>query len=353
MAMIKHLFSSVTRISDLPRGEFSVKLLPREEWSMGDYVVGHVEGGAGEDLTIELASGRMIEADAGDLVIGAFGKRHATLDATGDWAAIGADGLFHALTEGGLFGKCLSRSPYVKPLMTLGYRGHVVRNGTKVRMQDCVVTTVEQAFATPIILVIGSSMSAGKTTTSRIVIRLLKAEGRRVLAAKLNGAGRYHDVLTMADAGADAIFDFVDAGLPSTVCSVEEYRRALLPLLSRMAGAAPDAAVIEVGASPLEPYNGAEAIKVIGRHVRVTILCASDPYAVVGVMSAFEVQPDLVTGIVANTDAGRELVTKLSGVRALNLKEPAALPELEKLLHRKLWGDGAPEFSPWVIWTGL
>jgi hypothetical protein len=352
-AMIKHLFSSVTRISDLPQGEFSVKLLPREEWSMGDYVVGHVEGGAGEDLTVELASGRMIEADAADLVIGAFGKRHATLDATGDWAAIGADGLFHALTEGGLFGKCLSRSPYVKPLMTLNYRGHVVRNGTKVRMQESVAPIVDQAFTTPIVLVIGSSMSAGKTTTSRIVIRLLKAEGRRVLAAKLNGAGRYHDILTMADAGADAIFDFVDAGLPSTVCSVEEYRRALLPLLSRMAGAAADAAVIEVGASPLEPYNGAETIKVIGRHVRVTILCASDPYAVVGVMSAFEVQPDLVTGIVANTDAGRELVTKLSGVRALNLKEPAALPELRELLQRKLWGNGPPEFSPWVIWTGL
>ncbi|MBV8488695.1 MAG: hypothetical protein JO161_10490, partial [Planctomycetaceae bacterium] len=195
--------------------------------------------------------------------------------------------------------------------------------------------------------------SAGKTTTSRIVIRLLKSLGRRILAAKLNGAGRYHDVLTMADAGADAIFDFVDAGLPSTVCPPEEYRRALKPLLSRMGADAADAAVIEIGASPLEPYNGAVTIKEIGQNVRVTILCASDPYAVLGVMSAFEVQPDLVTGIVANTDAGRELVEKLSSVRALNLKEPSSLPELKALLQRKLWGEGPPEFSPWVIWSGL
>ena len=86
----------------------------------------------------------------------------------------------------------------------------------------------------------------------------------------------------MADAGADAIFDFVDAGLPSTVCSAEEYRRALMPLLSRMAAVAADAAVIEIGASPLEPYNGAVTIKEIGRNVRVSILCASDPYAVHG-----------------------------------------------------------------------
>jgi hypothetical protein len=295
----------------------------------------------------------MIEAEEADLIVGAFGKRHATLDATGDWEAIGTGGLFHALTEGGLFGKCISRSPYVKPLMSLDYRGHVLRNGRKVRMQDCVSRAEGPAFTTPIVLLIGSSMSAGKTTTSRIIIRLLKSAGRRVLAAKLNGAGRYHDVLTMADAGADAIFDFVDAGLPSTVCPPEEYRRALKPLLSRMAAVAADAAVIEIGASPLEPYNGAVAIKEIGRNVRVTILCASDPYAVLGVMSAFEAQPDLVTGIVANTDAGRELVEKLSGVRALSLKEPSSLPEVKALLHRKLWGEGPPEYSPCVMWTGL
>ncbi|MGZ3395609.1 MAG: hypothetical protein ACXWPK_16375 [Isosphaeraceae bacterium] len=351
--MTRYIFSSVTRISDLPEGDFSVEPLPRGAWEMGDYVVGHVVGGAGEDLTIELPNGRMIEATESDLIVGAFGKRHATLDATGDWEAIGPEGLFHALTEGGLFGKCLSRSPYVKPLMSLDYRGHVLRNSTKVRMQDCVARAAGPAFITPIVLLIGSSMSAGKTTTSRIIIRLLKSLGRRVLAAKLNGAGRYHDVLTMADAGADAIFDFVDAGLPSTVCSAEDYHRALMPLLSRMATVAADVAVIEIGSSPLEPYNGAVTIKEIGRNVRVTILCASDPYAVLGVMSAFEVQPDLVTGIVANTGAGRELVEKLSSVRALNLKEPAALPELMALLRKKLWGEDPPAFSPGVIWTGL
>jgi hypothetical protein len=352
-AMTKYLFSSVARISDLPGGDFSVEPLPRGVWEMGDFVVGRVAGGVGEDLTVELPNGRMIEADESDLLVGAFGKRHATLDATGDWEAIGADGQFHALTEGGLFGKCVSRSPYVKPLMSLDYRGHVLREGKKIRMQDYAPRAERRAFTTPTVLVIGSSMSAGKTTTSRIIIRQLKAAGRRVLAAKLNGAGRYHDVLGMADAGADAVFDFVDAGLPSTVCGPDEYRRQLIPLLSRMAGVAADAAVIEIGASPLEPYNGAVTIKEIGRNVRVTILCASDPYAVMGVMSAFEVQPDLVTGIVANTVAGRELVEKLSGVRALNLKEPSALPELLTLLQQKLWGEGPPAFSPWMIWTGL
>ena len=308
----------------------------------------------GEDLTVELPNGRLIEADESDLVVGAFGKHHATLDATGDWDAIGTDGLFHALTEGGLFGKCVSRSPYVRPLMSLEYRGNVVRNCAKVRMRDCVISGEGQAFTTPIVLVIGSSMSAGKTTTSKIIIRQLKSTGRRVLAAKLNGACRYHDVLSMGDAGADAIFDFVDAGLPSTVCPAEDYSPGPeTPPLQNGRGGRGCGGRRDRRSRLLEPYNGAVTIKEIGRNVRLTILCASDPYAVVGVMSAFEVQPDLVTGIVANTEAGRELVEKLSGVRALNLKEPSALPELETLLESKLWAPGPAAFSPWVIWTGL
>ena len=57
-----------------------------------------------------------------------------------------------------------------------------------------------------------------------------------MVGAKLTGAGRYRDILAMQDAGADHIFDFVDAGLPSTVVPESEYRPALRNLLSRMAG---------------------------------------------------------------------------------------------------------------------
>ncbi len=61
-----------------------------------------------------------------------------------------------------------------------------------------------------------------------------------VVGAKLTGAGRYRDILAMQDTGADYIFDFVDAGLPSTVVPEREYLDALRNLLSRMAAVEAD-----------------------------------------------------------------------------------------------------------------
>ena len=179
-------------------------------------------------------------------------------------------------------------------------------------------------------------MSAGKTTTSRIIIRELKKLGFKILGAKLTGAGRYRDTLTMGDAGADAIYDFVDVGLPSTVCDPEEYKNALIQLLSMMEQEQPDIAVFEIGASPLEPYNGATAIELLGRNIKSVVLCASDPYGVYGVMKAFKLKPDLVSGIATNTEAGVQLIEKLSGVRALNLMDPENRPEMIEIILKSV-----------------
>ena len=67
-------------------------------------------------------------------------------------------------------------------------------------------------------------------------------------------------------------------------------------------------AVIEAGASPLEPYNGDTVVSEIGDAVAFTVLCASDPYAVVGILNAWERRVDLVTGPASNTLAGVALV---------------------------------------------
>lgn len=324
-------FASLTRISDLPQRGFELTPLERSEWQVGDYAVGEVLE-ASRTSPVELASGRMTEVAVFDEIVGALGTRAATLEAVGSCMEVRDDLRMHAMTAAGLLGRVTSRSAFIPSMLGLLYRGHVTRDGRKVRMRDFVIPPVATSLNCPVLLLIGTSMSSGKTTSARVIIRRLKKMGLRVVGAKLTGAGRYRDILAMADAGADAIFDFVDAGLPSTVCDRETYRESLSNLLGRIADANPDILVAEAGASPLEPYNGETALQMIHANVRFTVLCASDPYAVVGVTKGFGFDPDLVSGVATSTSAGVEVIRRLAGRPALNLLETDSHQELDRML---------------------
>ena len=329
--------SSVTRIVDLSRAEVAVAPLPHEHWATGDYVVGEVLEHAGGIYEIESTSGRMVEVIGGGLIVGAFGSRSATLEAVGDWREIGDDLLMQTLTRGGVFGRTTSATPFAKPhLVPLLYKGHVIRSGETVRMRDCVRRAPLRPLSAPVVLVIGTSMSAGKTTTAITAIRRLRRRGLRVGGAKVTGVARYREILGLGDAGADTVVDFVDAGLPSTLCPPDEYDEALATMCSLLQAGQPDVVVIEAGASPLEPYNVDRAIAGLEDNIHCTILCASDPYAVVGVATAYGIRPDLVAGRATSTSAGIALCERLAGVECLNLLDPDTHPELDTLLGARL-----------------
>ncbi|MGL6280183.1 MAG: hypothetical protein ACRC50_11580, partial [Gaiella sp.] len=103
------VLTSVTRIADL--GGASISLLPRRDWATGDYVVGEVPETIDTPFDVELTTGRMADVVAGDAVVGAFGRRAATLEAVGDWTAIGSDLRMHALTRAGVLGRATSATP--------------------------------------------------------------------------------------------------------------------------------------------------------------------------------------------------------------------------------------------------
>lgn len=328
-------YSSLTRISDLQRNNYDVVRIPRDDWQMGDYVVGEITDASHRNSTIELATGRMIRPMPGDRIVGAFGNRVATLEIVGSWSDI-RDDRMQTMTSAGLFGGITSMAATISGTLDLQYDGHAVRNGKKLCMADFAIHAEPVDFKVPVILLVGTSMSAGKTTTGRLVIHELADAGMKVVGSKLTGAGRYRDILSFADAGASDVCDFVDAGLPSTAVPEADFRAAIRPLLSHIAGLEPDVVVVEAGASPLEPYNGAAAIDELGDNVRCTILCASDPYAVVGVEKAFGLKPDLVSGPATSTSAAIDLLRELSDADAINVMDPGCLPELRRLLERTL-----------------
>lgn len=332
----RHIFTSVTRITDLEDEGFDLVELPREQWEEADYVAARIVGMPSNRYGLELSNGRIVDPMESASVIGALGTRAATLEAVGSWRDVGENCVMHALTGAGLLGKATSVAHWLSPITTLAYAGHVARDGQKIGMGDFILPVRSAPLAVPAILLVGTSMSAGKTTLGRTIIHQLKGAGLRVVGAKLTGAGRYRDILSFRDAGADAIVDFIDAGLPSTVVSKQRFDAALAYMLARVMAAEPDVLVAEAGASPLEPYNGAAAVEALGGQVRCSVLCASDPYAVLGVQAAFEFQPSLVAGPAANTQAGIDLVAELTGLEAVNVFQASSRGRLHEVLEAAL-----------------
>ncbi len=331
----KYIYTSLTRISDLKDGEFNIRQIDRSQWELGDYVMSKIIDPGSNVLSLELPSGRMRGVIGDERIIGALGERFATLEATGTWKKVGEDLKMNVLTAAGLMGKLTSKSVFIPNMMEVIYQGHLFRSGKKLNMDQFVEKSPELPFTTPVVLLVGTSMSAGKTTSARIVTNIFKMAGYKVVGAKLSGAGRYKDILAIRDVGADAVFDFVDVGLPSSICPREKYRSKLRQIMNKIAGVRADVAVIEIGASPLEPYNGDLAIEAIRDQIKCIILCASDPYAVYGLMKAYDLTPDLVTGIASNTLAGIQMVERLCRVKALNLIDATTSAELKEILSAK------------------
>lgn len=320
--MSTRIYGSLARIADFRNSNFEVQALDRSEWATGDYVEGEVIGTWTPLYQIEDRSGHIVKVEAGDWIIGALGVRAATLEGVGGWANITADGLMNTLTSAAIMGRYTSFSTLFPDPLQLQYRGHLVRKGRKVRMADFALTADTHEFSVPTLLLVGTSMSAGKTTTGRRVCKELDRAGLFVIGSKLTGAGRYRDILSYLKTGAREIYDFVDVGLPSTVVPEAEFRTAIRPLLNHINDRKPDLLVVEAGASPLEPYNGEALMDELGDNIVCTILCASDPYAVVGVQKAFGLTPDLVTGPATTTSAAVDLVKKLTGLRGINIIDP-------------------------------
>ena len=334
--MSTRVYGSLARIADFGNSNFDIQQVPKSTWATGDYVQGVVIGTPTPLYHVEDRVGHLVKVEPGDWVIGALGERAATLEGVGTWREIGDDGVMHALTAAGIMGVFTSYSRLLVEPLRMRYMGHLCRDGRKLRMRDFAMQAKTHAFSVRTLLIVGTSMSAGKTTAGRRVCKELDRAGLYVVGAKLTGAGRYRDILSFLKTGATEIFDFVDAGLPSTVVPEQEYRAAIRPLLNHVNDLGPDLLVAEAGASPLEPYNGAASVDELGDNIVCTILSASDPYAVVGVQQAFGLVPDIVMGPAAQTSAAVELVYKLTGLPALNIIDPATKEPFRQFLGDKL-----------------
>jgi hypothetical protein len=328
-----YYLGSVSRIAGLEDRAFDVVARSRADWRWGDYVVGEVLE-AGPGAHVEWPDGHLTNVARGDQWLGVLGSRCATLELVGDWRDVGSDLQVHSLSAAGVFGRCTSRAAFTPAPATLRYTGHVCRGGEPLRMGDCAARPRATGFDLPVVQVIGTSMECGKTTAAQAVIRRLSRRGVRVAGAKLTGVARYRDILGMRAAGATFVLDFVDVGLPSTLLPAEEFAGHVDRMLGLLADQPVDLLVVEAGASPMEPYNGAVAIERLRPHARLTLLAASDLYAVLGAVDHLGVRPDAVVGRVVSTSAGVAIVERETGIRAFDPLTAGSAAVLDGMLDQ-------------------
>jgi len=293
---------------------------------LGDFVVTTVQS-AGEHDHLENPFGRRSRLYPGDVVVGAYGNRYATdfyegyLPAPGD--------AVHLLTAGGLVGTVASAHTSRGLPTTLEVLGPLTDAAGRP------LTTEDVAVGPPApgrpelgtIVVLGSAMNAGKTTSTSAIIRGLAKAGLRVGAGKVTGSGSGKDHWAYIDAGAAAVTDFLDFGMASTFgYPIERLSSTMFAIRDALAANGTDVVVLEVADGVLQEETRALAGVLPGFADRVVLAVGDALGAVagIGVLAELAVPVRAVTGLItASPLASREAAT----VTGLPVLSPAELAQ--------------------------
>jgi len=212
----------------------------------GDLVLARIER-LGQHKRLELATGRRAHLHVDDEVVVTYGARYAPDQFE---AYVPADlGPCDLVAAGGIAADCRARHGRMRNptrIMPLGLLCDA--DGRRLNLADWALPEATRvAHRPPVIAVAGTMMNAGKTTCAGQLIRGLKTQGLRVGAAKVTGTGAGGDRWVLIDAGADAVLDFTDTGVPSTFgLSAQRVEAIFLSLVDHLAMRDVDAIVIEI-----------------------------------------------------------------------------------------------------------
>lgn len=181
-----------------------------------------------------------------------------------------------------------------------------------------------------VVAVLGTSMNSGKSTALACLVRGLVSAGRSVAAGKVTGTGAGGDPRLFADAGASAVLDFTDFGLPSTFRLDHGRVRALLAsLVDALAAPGPDVVVVEIADGVYQAETGRLLRDPIFRAVvdRV-VFAAGDALgatAGVGLLEAAGIDVAAVSGVLTSSPLATREATAAVDVPVLptfGLTEP-------------------------------
>ncbi|WP_346279081.1 DUF1611 domain-containing protein [Pseudonocardia sp.] len=300
---------------------------------LGDVVAAEVIG-LGELEFLEDVHGRRARLYPGDVVLGAYGKRYAT-DFYEGYLPVGR--FAQLLTAGGLVGLVASAHVRRGRPTELAVLGTVTDgSGSALSLEQFAVSTPPRAAGVALgtVVVVGSSMNAGKTTTVAGLVRGWSRAGLRVGAGKVTGSGSGKDRWMYLDAGAAAVADFLDFGMASTFgYPVERLRTTMVEVRDILVAEHAEVVVLEIADGLLQEETRALAGDLPG-FADVVVLAVSDALgavAGVNILSDLGVPVGAVSGVVTASPLAAREAAAATGLEVLSPAELSAGAALDLL----------------------
>jgi hypothetical protein len=221
----------------------------------GDLILAQVKS-LGSHPALITSDSRRLRLYRDDILLGVAGSRYAT-DAFE--AKITQDGPLHLVTASGMCATVLNRHSDQSAPTSLDLLGRVCDvNGPINLVERCFVPRAPRNAKTNVVLILGSGMNAGKTTTSRRLVKALLRSGLRVAVSKLTGSVSHRDLYEYESTGAHDVRDFSQYGFPSTYgCTLSELERLFLTMVADAEQACPDVIVMEIADGVLQNETAA------------------------------------------------------------------------------------------------
>lgn len=293
-------------LNAVPKGEFVYIDEYNKKPEVGDVVYCKVAR-ISQHVSLENKHGRIHSLYSGSRFIGVFGNRYAPdqFEAVVPKRKTKKVDLF---SWGGLVGEVLNKNAVMREPTRVEIIGAVCnKEGKPLNTRNYKLVKprneVPKKPRAKLILVCGTAMNSGKSTTASAVIWALKTAGHTVRASKVTGTASLKDILKMNDAGAKHYSDFTYLGHPSTYLLDQEQLETIFNSLDlRYANNPQNYWVVEF-ADGINQRETAMLLQseLVRNRIDKFIFCAADTFGAIGgvemLRSQFNLEPDAISGV--------------------------------------------------------
>ncbi len=303
--------------------ELATRLLPVErDPKANDVLVSRVVK-IGRHAAMELSCGRKAKLYEGDVIVGAFGNRYATNQYEG--CVPQQMDHYHMLSQGAVLGQVVSADYSMGEPTVIQPMGFIDAGGGEVlNLRSFGLAAIQkQPVKVPVLLVLGTSMDAGKTTTAASLVRGLSRAGWLVHAGKLTGTGCAKDINQMRDTGARKILDFTSCGFASTASAAQADLEMISErIIDHLSVGSPDILILEI------------ADGVVQSETRWLSRRLVETNSVNGALVAMH---DVMAVGMATSIVEQEFGLRLLGVSGAATRSPLSTRELQQLTYHDVY----------------